>query len=111
MIHVRKLVKSYPDLQKGQFIAVDQVSFDAMPGQIFGLLGPNGAGKTTVLRILSTVLKPTSGKVTINGFDVVAHDETGATTNRFRFYQHRHLRSNERLGTGRVFRATLRGTH
>lgn len=75
MIHVRKLVKSYPDLQRGQFIAVDGVSFDAMPGQIFGLLGPNGAGKTTVLRILSTVLKPTSGKVTINGFDVVQQDE------------------------------------
>ena len=75
MIHVRKLVKSYPDLQRGQFIAVDQVSFDAMPGQIFGLLGPNGAGKTTVLRILSTVLKPTSGKVTINGYDIVEHDE------------------------------------
>ena len=75
MIHVRQLVKSYPDLEKGQFTAVDGVSFDAMPGQIFGLLGPNGAGKTTVLRILSTVLKPTSGKVTINGFDVVEQDE------------------------------------
>ena len=75
MIHVRQLVKSYPDLEKGQFTAVDGVSFDAMPGQIFGLLGPNGAGKTTVLRILSTVLKPTSGKVTINGFDVVQQDE------------------------------------
>lgn len=75
MIHVRQLVKSYPDLQKGHFTAVDGVSFDAMPGQIFGLLGPNGAGKTTVLRILSTVLKPTSGKVTINGFDVVEQDE------------------------------------
>ena len=75
MIHVRQLVKSYPDLQKGQHVAVDGVSFDAMPGQIFGLLGPNGAGKTTVLRILSTVLKPTSGKVTINGYDVVDQAE------------------------------------
>lgn len=75
MIHVRQLVKSYPDLQKGQFTAVDGVSFDAMPGEIFGLLGPNGAGKTTVLRILSTVLKPTSGRVTINGFDSVEQDE------------------------------------
>ncbi len=75
MIHIRQLVKSYPDLQQGKFLAVDGVSFDAMPGQIFGLLGPNGAGKTTVLRILSTVLKPTSGKVTINGFDVVEQAE------------------------------------
>lgn len=71
MIHVRQLTKSYPDLQQGQYVAVAGISFDAMPGQIFGILGPNGAGKTTVLRILSTVLKPTSGKVTINGYDVV----------------------------------------
>ena len=75
MIHVRQLIKTYPDLQQGQFVAVDGVSFDAMPGQVFGLLGPNGAGKTTVLRILSTVLKPTSGKVTINGYDVVEQAE------------------------------------
>lgn len=75
MIHVRQLTKSYPDIQQGQHVAVDGISFDAMPGQIFGLLGPNGAGKTTVLRILSTVLKPTSGKVTINGYDVVEQAE------------------------------------
>ncbi len=70
MIHVRQLTKTYEDLQVGQFKALDQISFDAMPGQIFGLLGPNGAGKTTALRILSTVLKPTSGTATINGFEV-----------------------------------------
>ncbi|MEX1039086.1 MAG: ATP-binding cassette domain-containing protein [Pirellulaceae bacterium] len=71
MIHVRELVKSYEDVRLGQFIAVDRVSFYAMPGQIFGLLGPNGAGKTTVLRILSTVLEPTSGTVQVAGHDVV----------------------------------------
>jgi sodium transport system ATP-binding protein len=75
MIHVRQLVKAYPDLQRGQHVAVDGISFDAMPGQIFGLLGPNGAGKTTVLRILATVLKPTSGQVTVNGFDIVRQAE------------------------------------
>src|SRR5262249_34330507 len=48
------------------------VSFDCRPGEIFGLLGPNGAGKTTTLRILSTVLKPTSGRAVIAGHDVVA---------------------------------------
>lgn len=46
-----------------------------MPGQIYGLLGPNGAGKTTALRILSTVLHPTEGHATINGFDVVKQAE------------------------------------
>ncbi|RCS54703.1 ATP-binding cassette domain-containing protein [Bremerella cremea] len=70
MIHVRDLVKSYDDLQLGKFTAVDQISFYAMPGEIFGLLGPNGAGKTTALRILSTVLEPTSGTVKIAGYDV-----------------------------------------
>lgn len=71
MIHVRQLTKSYPDLQRGRFVAVDGISLDAMPGQVFGLLGPNGAGKTTVLRMLATVLRPTSGQVTVNGFDLV----------------------------------------
>lgn len=71
MIHVRKLRKSYKELQNEPFVALDGISFDAMPGQIMGLLGPNGAGKTTCLRILSTVLKPTSGTAVVNGFDVV----------------------------------------
>ncbi len=75
MIHVRHLRKSYPDLQNGQQLAVDDISFDAMPGEIFGLLGPNGAGKTTVLRILSTVLHPTGGTASVNGFDVVQQAE------------------------------------
>ena len=75
MIHVRRLRKSYQDLQTGTFTALDGISFDAMPGQIYGLLGPNGAGKTTALRILSTVLKPTSGTAVINGYDVVESPE------------------------------------
>ena len=70
MIHVRELTKSYKDFSAEEFVALNRISFDAMPGQIFGLLGPNGAGKTTALRILSTVLKPSSGTATINGFDV-----------------------------------------
>jgi sodium transport system ATP-binding protein len=72
MIHVRDLAKHYRDLQRGDFIALGGVSFDAGPGQIFGLLGPNGAGKTTALRILSTVLQPSSGTALVNGFDVVS---------------------------------------
>jgi sodium transport system ATP-binding protein len=71
MIHVRQLTKFYADLKRGKFFAVGGVSFDAVPGKIFGLLGPNGAGKTTVLRILSTVLRPSGGSASINGYDVV----------------------------------------
>jgi sodium transport system ATP-binding protein len=71
MIHVEALSKSYTDLRSGEFLALDGVSFDAVPGQVYGLLGPNGAGKTTVLRILSTVLRPTSGTATVNGFNVL----------------------------------------
>lgn len=71
MIHVQHLTKTYEDLQRGRFVAVDQVSFSVQKGEIFGLLGPNGAGKTTVLRILSTVLAPTSGIATVSGYDVV----------------------------------------
>lgn len=71
MIHVRDLTKSYEDLRRGTFTALAGISFDATPGQIFGLLGPNGAGKTTALRILSTVLRPTSGSASLNGFDVL----------------------------------------
>ncbi len=71
MIRVRELTKSYADLRRGSVVAVDSISFDASPGQIFGLLGPNGAGKTTALRILSTMLQPTSGKATVNGYDVL----------------------------------------
>jgi sodium transport system ATP-binding protein len=75
MIHVRELTKSYADLRRGQFVALKGLSFDARPGQIYGLLGPNGAGKTTALRILSTVLRPTSGEATVNGFDVVTQPD------------------------------------
>ena len=73
MVEVDQLTKSYPDLQVGKFVALDQVSFQVGTGEIFGLLGPNGAGKTTALRILSTVLQPTSGTARVNGFDVVTH--------------------------------------
>lgn len=71
MIEVHELTKTYSDLHRGTFVAVDHVSFQVAQGEIFGLLGANGAGKTTVLRILSTVLKPTSGTVRVRGYDVV----------------------------------------
>lgn len=71
MIHVRELTKSYADLRRGRFVALAGLSFDAYPGAIYGLLGPNGAGKTTALRILSTVLRPSGGTATVNGYNVV----------------------------------------
>jgi sodium transport system ATP-binding protein len=75
MIHVENLTKSFRDLRRGQVLAVDGVSFDAVPGKVFGLLGPNGAGKTTIMRILCTVLKPTGGIATLAGYDVFTHPE------------------------------------
>jgi sodium transport system ATP-binding protein len=75
MIHLENLTKSFRDLRRGQVLAVDNVSFDAHPGEVFGLLGPNGAGKTTTMRILCTVLKPTGGVATVAGFDVFTQPE------------------------------------
>jgi sodium transport system ATP-binding protein len=72
MISVHNLVKSFRDLRRGLVPAVDRVSFEARPGEVFGLLGPNGAGKTTTMRILCTVLKPTSGVARVAGYDVAA---------------------------------------
>ena len=71
MIHVHELTKHYSDLRRGKFVALGGISFHARPGQVYGLLGPNGAGKTTALRILSTVLRPSGGTATINGYDVL----------------------------------------
>jgi ABC-2 type transport system ATP-binding protein len=65
MIEINGLVKRY-----GQRAAVDGVSFSVREGEIFGLLGPNGAGKTTTLSILSTLLEPDAGQVSIGSFDL-----------------------------------------
>ena len=71
MIHVENLTKVYADLRRGKFIALHGIGFEALAGEIFGLLGPNGAGKTTALRVIGTMLRPTSGTVQVNGYDVL----------------------------------------
>lgn len=54
----------------GELVAVDSVSFEVPPGEVYGLLGPNGAGKTTTIRVLTTLLPPTSGRTLVFGLDV-----------------------------------------
>jgi len=70
MIAVENLVKRY-----GNFTAVDGVSLDVAPGQIHGFLGPNGAGKTTTIRMIAGLLKPTSGRILVNGHDLARDPE------------------------------------
>jgi ABC-2 type transport system ATP-binding protein len=69
-VHLDKLVKKF-----GDFVAVDNVSLDVKPGEIFGFLGPNGAGKSTTIRILCGLLGPTSGSASVGGFDVATQPE------------------------------------
>ena len=71
MIEVQGLRKTFHDRKKGDVAAVKDVSFTCRPGQVFGLLGRNGAGKTTTLRMLATILSPTSGTAKVAGFDIV----------------------------------------
>jgi len=65
-IDVRQIVKKF-----GDFVAVNGISFAVEEGEIFGLLGPNGAGKSTLIRMLTTLLPPTSGTALVHGYDVI----------------------------------------
>jgi ABC-2 type transport system ATP-binding protein len=69
-VRIENLVKRF-----GDFVAVDHVSLQVEPGDIFGFLGPNGAGKSTTIRILCGLLEPTSGRAIVNGFDVATQPE------------------------------------
>jgi len=84
MINVKNLVKDFSLSRKQRrelgdeykdsktLRAVDNISFECQPGRIFGLLGPNGAGKTTALRMIATMLKPTTGTIAVSGFNSVS---------------------------------------
>ncbi|MBU2559776.1 ATP-binding cassette domain-containing protein [archaeon] len=67
IVEVKGLTKVYDKEVK----AVDQVNFSIKEGEVFGLLGPNGAGKTTLLHMLATIIEPTEGTATVNGFDIL----------------------------------------
>lgn len=70
ILQVENLTKEFDG-----FKAVDKISFTAQAGEVFGLLGPNGAGKTTTIRVIATVLAPTSGTAEVCGFDIVKNPE------------------------------------
>ncbi len=72
---VRELTKTFFDEGRGEVRAVQGIDFECQVGEIFGLLGSNGAGKTTTLRMLSTILAPTSGSATILGLDVASEPQ------------------------------------
>ena len=76
LIETSSLIKRY-----GDKLAVDNVSFQVQAGEIFGFLGPNGAGKTTTIKMIVGLLQPTSGRVTVNGFDVQAQPLQAKATN------------------------------
>src|SRR5246127_1455362 len=66
-IEADKLTKKF-----GHFVADDDLSFSVRAGETYGILGPNGAGKTTLIRMLTTLLPPTSGHARVKGYDVVS---------------------------------------
>ena len=70
-IEVQDLVKVYGSDTR----ALDGISFSVAPGELFGFLGPNGAGKTTTIRVLATLLKASSGRASVSGFDVATHQQ------------------------------------
>jgi len=99
-IEVEKLTKRF-----GNFTAVDAISFDVSQGEIFGFLGANGAGKTTAMRMLCGLSRPTSGKGTVAGFDIVRQPEAikrniGYMSQRFSLYDDLLVWENIRLFAG-----------
>ena len=91
--------------QFGDFVAVADISFDVARGEILGFLGPNGAGKSTTIRMLCGLLKPTAGRVIIDGIDVVRDPETlrkriGYMSQKFSLYRDLTVRENLRFYGG-----------
>jgi len=89
----------------GEFVAVDKVSFEVAPGEIFGFLGSNGAGKTTVIRMLCGLLKPTAGSGTVAGYDIATRaaeikNRIGYMSQKFSLYADLTVDENLRFWAG-----------
>jgi ABC-2 type transport system ATP-binding protein len=100
VITAERLTKKF-----GDFIAVNEISFDVHKGEIFGFLGANGAGKTTAMRMLSGLSLPTSGKATVAGFDVYKQNEKikkniGYMSQKFSLYEDLTVKENIRFYAG-----------
>ncbi|HLZ86389.1 MAG TPA: ABC transporter ATP-binding protein [Puia sp.] len=109
MISLSAITKTY---NKGQVLAVKDISFDVRPGELFGLIGPDGAGKTTLFRILTTLLLADKGSATVNGFDVVKdytkiRNSVGYMPGRFSLYQDLTIEENLHF-FATVFGTTIR---
>jgi ABC-2 type transport system ATP-binding protein len=97
---VSDLVKTF-----GDFVAVDHISLEAYPGEVFGFLGPNGAGKSTTIRVLCGLLRPTSGQATVAGLDVARRPEAvrqkiGYMSQKFSLYNDLRVIENIRFFAG-----------
>ncbi len=97
---IENLVKRF-----GDFVAVDHINLETRKGEIFGFLGPNGAGKSTTIRMLCGLLRPTSGKATVAGFDVAREPELvrqniGYMSQKFSLYNDLKVIENLRLFAG-----------
>jgi len=73
VLRVENLTKVYHSRRRGDTLAVDAISFAVEPGEVVGLLGPNGAGKTTVIKCICSLIRPTSGKIWLDGIDALRH--------------------------------------
>ena len=110
-IQVNNLTKTYGK-GKDKIVAVNEVSFDVSPGEIFGLIGPDGAGKTSIFRMLTTVLLPDSGAASIEGLDVVKDFKKirkilGYMPGKFSLYQDLSVEENLEFFAS-VFNTTIR---
>jgi ABC-2 type transport system ATP-binding protein len=99
-VEVERLVKRF-----GDFTAVDQISFETHRGEIFGCLGPNGAGKSTTIRMLCGLLRPTSGRAVVAGYDVAREPERvrqniGYMSQKFSLYNDLRVVENLRFFAG-----------